>query len=89
MLNKFLFRFAFINHLKKSDMKKNVGKIDTWIRILIALGILVLYWFDKIPSTTLQIILLCLGIVLLLTSLFGFCPLYSILKINTCKKEKE
>jgi hypothetical protein len=69
-------------------MKKNVGKIDTWIRILIALAVLLLYYFDVI-SGTLAIILLVAGIVLLLTSLFGFCPLYSILKINTCKKEKE
>ena len=67
-------------------MKKNVGKIDTWIRILIALLILVLYYFDII-SGTVAIVLLVAGIVLLLTSLLGFCPLYSILKINTCKKE--
>ncbi|MGE5357090.1 MAG: DUF2892 domain-containing protein [Deltaproteobacteria bacterium] len=69
-------------------MKKNVGKIDTWVRILIALAVLLLYYFDVI-SGTLAIILLIVGIVLLLTSLLGFCPLYSILKINTCKKEEK
>lgn len=69
-------------------MKKNVGKIDTWIRILVALLILVLYYFDII-SGTLAIVLLIAGIVLLLTSLLGFCPLYTIFKINTCKKEEK
>jgi hypothetical protein len=69
-------------------MKKNVGKIDTWIRILVALLILVLYYFDII-SGTLAIVLLVAGIVLLLTSLLGFCPLYTIFKINTCKKEEK
>ncbi|MBK7095452.1 MAG: DUF2892 domain-containing protein [Saprospiraceae bacterium] len=69
-------------------MKKNVGKIDTWIRILIALVILVLYYFDII-SGTVAIVLLVAGIVLLLTSLLGFCPLYTIFKINTCKKAEK
>jgi hypothetical protein len=67
-------------------MKKNVGKIDTWIRILVALVILVLYYKDII-SGTVAIVLLVLGIVLLLTSLLGFCPLYTIFKINTGKRE--
>lgn len=67
-------------------MKKNLGQIDTWIRILIAVAILVLYYYNYI-SGTLAIILLVAGIVLLLTSLFRFCPMYYMLKINTCKKE--
>lgn len=69
-------------------MKKNLGQIDTWIRILIAVAILVLYYYNII-SGTLAIILLVAGIVLLLTSLFKFCPLYFLLRINTCGKEKE
>ncbi len=68
-------------------MKKNVGKIDTWIRILIALAVLLLYYF-KVISGTVAIVLLVVGIVLLLTSLFGYCPLYSIFKIDTCKKNQ-
>lgn len=70
-------------------MKKNVGKIDTWIRILVALLILVLYLLKIIPQGTLAIVLLSFGIILLLTSLFSFCPLYTIFKINTCKKEQK
>lgn len=68
-------------------MKKNLGQIDTWIRILIAVAILVLYYYNYI-SGTMAIILLVAGIVLLLTSLFRFCPMYYLLKINTSKKEE-
>ncbi|MEZ4908450.1 MAG: DUF2892 domain-containing protein [Saprospiraceae bacterium] len=59
-----------------------------WVRILIALVILVLYW-QGIITGTLAMVLLLLGIILLITSLVGYCPLYSIFKINTCKRTKE
>ncbi|HHH54963.1 MAG TPA: DUF2892 domain-containing protein [Bacteroidetes bacterium] len=67
-------------------MKKNVGITDKWIRILIAVVILVLYGFDIITGTT-AMVLLIVGIILLLTSLISFCPLYTIFGINTCKKK--
>jgi Inner membrane protein YgaP-like, transmembrane domain len=66
-------------------MKKNVGKTDQIIRIvagivLLAVGILVPM------STTLSIILVILGALLLVTGFLGVCPLYALLKINTLKK---
>ena len=67
-------------------MKKNVGITDKWIRILIAVVILALYGFDIITDTT-AMILLIVGVILLLTSLISFCPLYTIFGINTCKKK--
>jgi uncharacterized membrane protein YtjA (UPF0391 family) len=67
-------------------MKKNVGITDKWIRILIAVVILVLYGFDIITGTT-AMVLFIVGIILLLTSLISFCPLYTIFGINTCKKK--
>ncbi len=68
-------------------MKKNVGLTDKWVRILIAVVILVLYGFDVVTDT-LAMVLLIIGIILLFTSLIGYCPLYSIFGINTCKKEE-
>ena len=82
-----IISFAFINP-KIYIMKKNVGKIDVWVRIIIALIILILYW-QGIIGDTLALILLIVGIVLLLTSLLGFCPLYTLFNINTCKRNKE
>ncbi|GGK58850.1 MULTISPECIES: YgaP family membrane protein [Flavobacteriaceae] len=68
-------------------MKKNVGNADKLVRILIALAIVVLY-YTNIITGMLAIVLMAVGIVLLLTVLFNFCPLYSILGIKTCKTPK-
>lgn len=68
-------------------MKKNMGNIDKIVRILIALVIAVLF-FTNIISGTLGIILLVLASVFVLTSLMSFCPLYSLVGISTCPKDK-
>ncbi|MAP55062.1 DUF2892 domain-containing protein [Altibacter sp.] len=66
-------------------MKKNMGGTDRMLRILIALGILVLY-FTNVIEGTLGIILLVLAAVFVITSFVSFCPLYAPFGINTCKK---
>ncbi|UMB61597.1 DUF2892 domain-containing protein [Lutibacter sp. A80] len=65
-------------------MKKNIGSSDKLVRILIALAIIILY-YTNIITGMLAIVLMGVGIVLLLTVLFNFCPLYSIFGIKTCK----
>jgi hypothetical protein len=65
-------------------MKKNMGKTDKGIRILIAMIIAALSYFNIITGT-LEIVLLVLAIVFLATSLLNFCPLYTLFGINTCK----
>jgi hypothetical protein len=67
-------------------MKKNMGTIDKVIRILVAVVIAVLY-FTHIISGTLAIIFLIIAGVFILTSLVGFCPLYTALGIKTTKEE--
>jgi hypothetical protein len=66
-------------------MKKNLGTIDKVIRILVAVVIGVLF-FAKIITGTAGIILLVLSVVLVLTSIISFCPLYWSFGINTGKK---
>ncbi|OGC05948.1 hypothetical protein A2V82_10580 [candidate division KSB1 bacterium RBG_16_48_16] len=61
-------------------MKKNVGSIDKTIRIIlgcavIVLGIIFKSWWGV------------LGLIPLLTALFGVCPAYLPFGISTCKKE--
>jgi hypothetical protein len=64
-------------------MKKNIGTTDKLIRILIAFIFVALY-FTEIVTGTIGIVLLTLGVVFVLTSLVSFCPIYTILGINTC-----
>ncbi|MCF6308610.1 MAG: DUF2892 domain-containing protein [Flavobacteriaceae bacterium] len=66
-------------------MKKNMGGTDRIIRIIIAIIVGVLYYTKTIEGT-LGTVLLVLAAVFLLTSFINFCPLYTILGINTGKK---
>ncbi|MDH4196034.1 MAG: DUF2892 domain-containing protein [Candidatus Aminicenantes bacterium] len=66
-------------------MKKNMGSVDRTIRVLLAVVIAVLYFTKQITGTW-GTILGILAIIFLLTSAFGFCPLYVPFKISTRKK---
>lgn len=68
-------------------MKKNMGTIDRVVRVVIALVIAILF-FTHIISGTLGVILLVAAGIFALTSLISFCPLYPLVGINTCPKEK-
>ncbi len=65
-------------------MKKNMSSADRIIRVLIAAVFAALYFTGTVTGT-LGIVLLVLGGVFVLTSLIGFCPLYAIFGISTCK----
>jgi hypothetical protein len=66
-------------------MKANVGVYDGGLRILLAIAMAALYYFKVIEGTTAQVLLVIAGI-LVLTSLFGFCPLYKLFHINTAEQ---
>lgn len=65
-------------------MKRNMSNLDRIIRIILAALFAYLY-FGGIVTGLLGIILVVLGVVFLLTSIVGFCPLYALLKISTLK----
>ncbi len=67
-------------------MKANMGSIDKAIRIILAIVFAMLF-ITKTVESTVGIVLLVLGGVFLFTSILSFCPLYTILGINTCKKK--
>jgi hypothetical protein len=77
----------FINQLKNTIMKKNMGTIDRIIRVIIAAVIAVLFFTNQITGT-LGIILIILGALFLLTSFISFCPLYLPLGLRTNKSTK-
>jgi hypothetical protein len=66
-------------------MKKNVGLVDTIIRILIAVAVVILYFINVINGMF-AIILLILAGVFIITGFLSFCPLYLPFGINTRKK---
>jgi hypothetical protein len=80
----FLPRTPHHYFLKPRNMKRNMGIVDRSIRILIAMVVAVLF-FMEIISGTLGIVLLIAAGVFVLTSIVSFCPLYTLLGINTCK----
>ena len=69
-------------------MKRNMGTTDRIIRVIIAAIIAILYFTGTI-SGIVGIILLILAGVFLLTSLIGFCPLYSPFGLRTCPAKQE
>ncbi len=68
-------------------MNKNMGNLDKTLRILLAVVFSVLY-FTGIVTGTIGLLLVVLAGVFVLTSLVGFCPLYTVFGINTCSVKK-
>jgi fatty acid desaturase len=68
-------------------MKKNMGNADRIIRILLAVVVSVLYFTNTITGTF-GIVLLVIAGVFLVTSLVSFCPLYTLIGLNTCSTKK-
>lgn len=64
-----------------------MGGADRIIRIIVAAVVGVLFW-QGIISGTLAYVLLVLAAVFVLTSFVSFCPLYSLVGLNTCKVRK-
>jgi hypothetical protein len=62
-------------------MQKNVGSVDKILRIVVGLGLLSLLFVLEAPMKYLGLI----GLVPLATSLMGWCPLYTLIGLNTCK----
>ncbi len=63
-------------------MKQNIGKTDRLLRLVLGLGILgvAAYWKCWISAIV--------GVILLFTAAVGWCGLYQIFGISTCKIKK-
>ena len=85
--NGIAFKTGINNYIliRKRKMKKNIGTFDKVIRILVAVAIAILFYTNVINGL-LGIVLIVLGIIFVITSLFSFCPLYLPVGINTGKK---
>lgn len=65
--------------------KTNEGSVDRVLRVLIGIALIAGYFLN--PEGTYRWAYL-LGIIPLVTGLVGFCPLYTLLGINTCGLKK-
>lgn len=61
-------------------MTKNVGSIDRTLRVLLGVLLLSLVLLLEAPARWWGLV----GLVPLLTGLFSFCPLYTLLGISSC-----
>lgn len=63
-------------------MKNNLGALDRWLRLIVGGFIFSLGFWG--PHTAWS----WLGLILVATGLIGHCPLYVMLGLNTCPREK-
>lgn len=61
-------------------MKANVGGIDKLLRIVVGIALLSMIFLLQGNARWFGLI----GLVPLLTAFVGFCPLYTLLGVNTC-----
>lgn len=67
-------------------MKLNMGQLDRSLRIGAAVLVGILAWTGVLKGTW-ATVLLILAAIFLITSIIGFCPVYRLLGINTCRKK--
>ena len=67
-------------------MKCNVGGADRNVRIVAGIILVAIGLFSPL-STLWQTLFLVLGAIALITGLIRFCPLNSLLGLDTCKSE--
>jgi hypothetical protein len=68
-------------------MKKNVGKTDMIVRLVLAALAVILYFI--VDNKLMGIVLLILAIVLVVTALTRTCPIWYIFRADTLDKEKK
>lgn len=64
-------------------MQMNIGGTDKVVRVLIGLALLSLLFLLKGQARWFGLI----GLVPLVTAFTGFCPLYTLVGVNTCPKK--
>jgi len=67
-------------------MKKNVGKTDMIVRLVLAALAVILYF---VVNKGLGIILIILAIILVVTAFTRTCPIWYVFRANTLEKEKK
>lgn len=77
---------AVTSHQKQIDMKRNVGKLEKWVRIGAGAALVGLYMTRRTPRNAWGNASLAVGGELLATGLVGYCPVNHALGANTHRK---
>jgi hypothetical protein len=67
--------------------EKNVGMADRIIRIIVGIVLIAVFAMNLVGSPWSYLVLL-IGLIALLTGIFGTCALYSLFGITTASKKK-
>lgn len=67
-------------------MKRNMGKIDRVLRAFLVAPAAVIAAFAVGAGSVLGLVLLAVAAIMLATSAVGSCPLYSLLRLNSCPR---
>jgi len=72
-------------------MKRNIGAIDMTIRLVISAALFYIGFFGNpiVSGGLSQKIVAATAFLPLLTGLFRFCPLYTLIGLNTCCDKKQ
>ncbi len=65
-------------------MQVNEGVLDRIVRLAIVIVIIVLFFLNMLPGY--WALLLIVSGAFLMSAITGYCPLYTVLGIKTCKK---
>lgn len=66
----------------------NVGSVDRIFRLVVGAALLASPFFLHLdPQSIPAIAAYAVGVILIATAIFSFCPLYALLRIRTCKKK--
>ena len=66
---------------EKGILSLNIGVLDRILRLSAGLGVV---FFDYISNSAWEIVFLIFGVWSVTTSVFGWCPFYRVLGVNTC-----
>lgn len=69
-------------------MKENMGFTNMLMRMAIAVALL-LFTVGGFVKGTLAVLLAILSATLIVTALFGYCPLYGLFGWDTCKRKNK
>ena len=64
-------------------MQKNAGTVDGAVRLIVAV---VAAFLAVSASGAMAVVWWVVAVVMLLTAAVGFCPLYTLFGLNTCKR---
>jgi hypothetical protein len=70
-------------------MEKNEGTFDRVIRVIIGFILIYIGAIQMGLSGALAYIVVLIGLILLITGIIGYCGLYSIIGINTLRKNAD